>query len=59
MPCIDVKTLPHYNYIAYQNAALKGIFEHDGYGAAVANIGQIYKPPPNEDCIIFALRLTF
>jgi hypothetical protein len=27
--------------IAYQNAALEGIFEHDKYGAAVANIGQI------------------
>jgi hypothetical protein len=31
--------------IAYQNAALKGIIEHDENGAAVANIGQIYKPP--------------
>jgi len=34
--------------IAYQNAALKEILEHDENGAAVANIGQIYKPP-NED----------
>jgi hypothetical protein len=31
--------------IPYQNAALKRIFEHDGYGAAVVNIGHIYKPP--------------
>ena len=31
--------------IAYQNAALKRIFEHDGYVEAVANIGHIYKHP--------------
>lgn len=30
--------------IAHQNATLKRIFEHDRDGAAVAKMGQIYKP---------------
>jgi hypothetical protein len=35
---------------AHQSAALRRIFEHDGHGTAVANIGQIYeyKPPKEE-----------
>lgn len=31
--------------IVYQNAALKRMFEHDGYRAAVAHTGQVFQPP--------------